>query len=330
MVRPSSRGGVPVFRRPSAKPSWSSVRDRPMAGASPTRPAGICFSPIWMRPRRNVPVVSTTAPAEISRPSASVTPQTRPSAMTQIVGFGLDDVQVGGRADRGLHGCRVELAVGLRARSAHRRALAAVETRGIGCRRASATRPIRPSKASISRTRWPLPRPPMAGLQRHGADGGEAMRHQRRARAHAGGRRRGLTAGMAAADHDDVELRSHVCLGCGVVAEARERGQKHRRFRRMFHVKHRRKVRRYRAYGCADTSRSLASHGRQIELRGAAIWPLREPAGRADASRRQNRSCRSRWRSPGRKSAIQPIAFGSCSACFQSGFLGHAALPATA
>ena len=38
--------------------------------ASPTRPAGICFSPIWMSPRRNVPVVRTTAPVEISRPSA--------------------------------------------------------------------------------------------------------------------------------------------------------------------------------------------------------------------------------------------------------------------
>ncbi len=30
---------------------------------------------------------------------------------------------------------------------------------------ASATRPIRPSSASISRTRWPLPSPPMEGLQ---------------------------------------------------------------------------------------------------------------------------------------------------------------------
>ena len=30
---------------------------------------------------------------------------------------------------------------------------------------ASASRPITPSSASISRTRWPLPRPPMAGLQ---------------------------------------------------------------------------------------------------------------------------------------------------------------------
>src|SRR5436309_9867595 len=29
----------------------------------------------------------------------------------------------------------------------------------------SAIRPIRPSRASISRTRWPLPSPPIAGLQ---------------------------------------------------------------------------------------------------------------------------------------------------------------------
>src|SRR5882724_6186253 len=30
---------------------------------------------------------------------------------------------------------------------------------------ASATRPIKPSRASTSRTRWPLPSPPIAGLQ---------------------------------------------------------------------------------------------------------------------------------------------------------------------
>ena len=45
MVRPSSRGGVPVLSRPSANPSRSSVRDSPTAGASPTRPAGVCCSP---------------------------------------------------------------------------------------------------------------------------------------------------------------------------------------------------------------------------------------------------------------------------------------------
>ena len=63
-----------------------------------------------------------------------------------------------------LHRRRIELAIGLRARAAHRRAFAAVEHAKLDAAR-SATRPIRPSRASISRTRWPLPRPPMAGLQ---------------------------------------------------------------------------------------------------------------------------------------------------------------------
>ena len=46
IVVPSSRGGVPVLRRPSAKPQRRSVCDSPSAGASPTRPAGIFSCPI--------------------------------------------------------------------------------------------------------------------------------------------------------------------------------------------------------------------------------------------------------------------------------------------
>ena len=45
IVVPSSRGGVPVLRRPSEKPQRASVRDSPSAGASPTRPAGIFSFP---------------------------------------------------------------------------------------------------------------------------------------------------------------------------------------------------------------------------------------------------------------------------------------------
>src|SRR6516225_12344850 len=40
IVRPSSRGGVPVLSRPRAKPKRARVRDRPSDGFSPTRPAG--------------------------------------------------------------------------------------------------------------------------------------------------------------------------------------------------------------------------------------------------------------------------------------------------
>jgi hypothetical protein len=46
IVVPSSRGGVPVLSRPSAKPSPRKVRDKPSDGASPTLPAGIFSSPI--------------------------------------------------------------------------------------------------------------------------------------------------------------------------------------------------------------------------------------------------------------------------------------------
>ena len=48
---------------------------------------------------------------------------------------------------------------------------------------ASATRPIRPSSASISRTRWPLPRPPIAGLQDIAPILSALQRDQRGARA---------------------------------------------------------------------------------------------------------------------------------------------------
>ena len=127
MVRPSSRGGVPVFRRPSAKPAARACVDRPIAGASPTRPAGICFSPIWMSPRRKVPVVSTTAPAVISRPSAEPEPAHAAVRDNEIVGLGLDHFEVRSGPDRGLHRRGIEFAVRLRARAAHGRTFAAVE-----------------------------------------------------------------------------------------------------------------------------------------------------------------------------------------------------------
>ena len=99
---------------------------------------------------------------------------------------------------------RVELAVRLGAGAAHRRALAPVEQAELDAG-ASATRPITPSRASISRTRWPLPSPPIAGLHDIAPIGREAVRHQGRAGAHARRRGRGLAAGMPAADDDHVE-----------------------------------------------------------------------------------------------------------------------------
>jgi hypothetical protein len=64
MLSEASRGGVPVFRRPSGRPIASSRSARRTEGLSPIRPPGRDTSPIWMTPRRNVPVVRTTAEPE--------------------------------------------------------------------------------------------------------------------------------------------------------------------------------------------------------------------------------------------------------------------------
>ena len=74
---------------------------------------------------------------------------------------------------------------------------------------ASATRPIRPSSASISRTRWPLPSPPIAGLQDIAPMVANRWVTSAVLRAHARRRGRRLAAGMAAADDDHIEAAVH-------------------------------------------------------------------------------------------------------------------------
>ena len=164
MVRPSSRGGVPVLRRPRAKPNASSRRARPSAAGSPTRPAGQRSRPRWISPRRNVPVVSTTAAAGQVRPSAPMTPAARPARSTIRSSTGLASMLSPGcvsssRATALRYSVRSACARGPRTAGP----LLRLSTRNwIPAR--SIARPMRPSMASISRTRWPRPRPPIAGL----------------------------------------------------------------------------------------------------------------------------------------------------------------------
>ena len=113
-VEPRRRPGLePAERKPRRSQGRATARSRRLPDAAGR---DLC-SPIWIRPRRNVPVVSTTAPAPSSRPSASVTPATRPAIDDQIVGLGFDHVQICSVADRLPASPRVELAVGLGARA---------------------------------------------------------------------------------------------------------------------------------------------------------------------------------------------------------------------
>ena len=157
----------------------------------------------------------------------------------QVVGLGLDHLEIRRFANRRLHRRRIELAVGLRARAAHGRALAAVQNAELDAALVGDA-----AHQAVQSIDFPhqmaLAEPADGRIARHGADGGESMRDQRRLRAHAGGRGRGFTAGVAAANHDNVECACMNILGCGVVAEARE-GVKISRFGEMFHVKHCRK-----------------------------------------------------------------------------------------
>ncbi len=163
MVRPSSLGGVPVFSRRSAKPARSRLCARRTAGASPTRPAGQRSSPRWISPRRKVPVVSTTARARQVRPSDVMTPAVLPPSRIRSSTAQASIPRLSCSASRS------RIAARYSARSAWARGprtagpLLRLSTRNWMPAR-SIARPMMPSRASISRTRWPRPRPPIAGL----------------------------------------------------------------------------------------------------------------------------------------------------------------------
>ncbi len=150
------------------------------------RPAGILVSPIWISPRRKVPVVSTTAPAMSRRPSSVTMPVTRPCVDDQVLDRGLDHFEARRGLDRRLHGLAVELAVGLGAGALHGRALAAVEHAELdaGLVGDPAHQPVK--RIDLAH-QMALAEPANGRIAGHLADGGEAMGDQRRVGAEARG-----------------------------------------------------------------------------------------------------------------------------------------------
>ena len=93
-----------------------------------------------MTPRRNVPVVTTTARQEKVRPSASSTPATAPASDDNAGRFALDNREVGRLRDERLHRAPIESAVGLSARALDGGALAAIEDAKLDARRVGGAR----------------------------------------------------------------------------------------------------------------------------------------------------------------------------------------------
>ena len=196
-------------------PRRSKEPERPCAAWSPMRPPVVVVAPWCMRPRRKVPVVTTTRGARSVRPSRSATPltvvvATAPEARrgVDLPRLALDEVAVGGGLEALLHPLRVLGLVALRARAPWRGSLGALEHAGTGSPVASVASPVSPPRARRPRVAsWPLASAADRGIAAHLADGVEVAAHQGGAHAQAGGRCRGLDAGMAATDHHHLRTR---------------------------------------------------------------------------------------------------------------------------
>ena len=125
------------------------------------------------------------------------------SVAVQAGGFGFGDREVGLGREQRLDGVAVELAVGLSARAAHRRAFATIEQfemdAGSVCRFAH-----QPVQRVDLADQMALADAADCGVAGHLAQPVAAVGEQERCRTGAGGGGGGLAAGMAAADDDDI------------------------------------------------------------------------------------------------------------------------------
>ena len=156
---------MPVLRRPRVRPADSSVRERPSAGASPTRPAGILRLADMDQAAEEGAGRQDDGAGRDAAAVAGDDAGGRRFSMIEVVGFGGDDGR-GSGSSGAAPACAGGRACGRPGRGARGpRGPSSGSAGGIGCRRRRPPAPSTPSSASISRTRCPLPRPPMAGLQ---------------------------------------------------------------------------------------------------------------------------------------------------------------------
>ena len=128
-----------------------------------------------------------------------------------VVNGGAEDLQTGLFGEQPLHRLAIELAIGLGARTAHRRTLGLVQHAELDA--AAINRPRHDAVERIDLAhQMTLAQPADRRVAGHLADLGRIMGDEQRPRPHPGRRRRRLGAGMAAADHDHVKARCAHCI----------------------------------------------------------------------------------------------------------------------
>ena len=89
------RGGVPVFSLSKVIPISKKLLLNDLALKSPNLPPSVLFAPMCIKPRRKVPVVTTTEEAWKSRSKFVRTPFTRPPSWMSPVTCAWNTVRLG-------------------------------------------------------------------------------------------------------------------------------------------------------------------------------------------------------------------------------------------
>src|SRR6218665_1795615 len=201
MLRPSMRGGVPVFRRPCGSLSSFRRADRPIADGSPARPAAQWLRPTWILPSRKQP------PRARAKDHAHLRDSTHPPVALehQVIHGLLEQPQPGlvlqPAADRGL----VQQAIGLRARGPHRRAFGTVENAKLYAALVRGQRHRATERIHLL-DQMALANAANGGVAAHLAQSLQALGQQQRPLPQARSSQRGLGARMASADDDHIEF----------------------------------------------------------------------------------------------------------------------------
>ena len=213
MVRPSSRGGVPVLSRPCGSFSSFSRADSDPRGRIARAAAGMAVEadvdrPVQESAGRQDHAARIEANAHLRDDAANAV------ALHHEVVARAPGTATGSAGSPGAGGSPPCRAPGRPARASPARpAPSSRSGSGSGCPASSAAAAIAPPSASISLTRWPLPMPPIDGLQLICPSVSiECVSSRVDAPMRADGER-GLGAGVAAADDDDVEMSRKLHAG---------------------------------------------------------------------------------------------------------------------
>ena len=199
----ASRGGVPVFSRPHAKPRALIDSARSREGGSSARPAGRCSRPTWTRPFRKVPVVMTSDLQRKLRPSSSSRPQILAAIEQNPPGAAENPLDIRLGLERGAHPLAVPRLVRLGARRPHRRPAAAIEQLELYAGSVDCAAHQSAQRIDLS-DQMSLRRAADRRIARHVRDGFSSERAQSDAAAELRRRPRGLDAGVAGADDNHI------------------------------------------------------------------------------------------------------------------------------